>query len=109
MRKLIQTALVVFAVSAAGTGVAAQMPNMPGMAQAADAKGVGVIKSIDQKAGTVTIAHEPIKELNWPAMTMPFKVAQPALLENKAAGNKVEFALRGKDMSATIISLTVVP
>lgn len=109
MRKLIRTMLAMLAVSATGIIVAAQMP-MPGMPQpAADAKGVGVIKSIDQKAGMVTIAHEPIKELNWPAMTMHFKVAQPALLENKAVGNKVEFSLRGKDMSATVISLTVVP
>lgn len=64
-------------VSITGFTHAAELPNTPsGPQAAADAKGVGIIKSIDQRAGTVTIAHEPIQELNWPPMTMPFKVAQ---------------------------------
>lgn len=67
--------------------------------------GVGVVRSVDAKAGTVTIAHEPIPALNWPAMTMSFKVAQPKMLEQVSAGNKVEFMLQGKDMSAVITSI----
>jgi Cu(I)/Ag(I) efflux system protein CusF len=53
----------------------------------------------------VTIAHEPIAALSWPAMTMAFKVAQPDLLKDVAVGSKVEFMLHGKDMSAVITSL----
>ena len=71
--------------------------------------GVGVVQSVDTAAGRVTIAHEPIKELNWPAMTMGFKVADPALLEHVAPGSKIEFMLRGKDMmSAVVTSIKVV-
>jgi Cu(I)/Ag(I) efflux system protein CusF len=67
--------------------------------------GVGVVRSVDAKAGTITIAHEPIPALNWPAMTMSFKVTQPEMLEHVAAGNKVEFTLQGRDMSAVITSI----
>ena len=38
-------------------------------------------------------------------MTMAFKVTQPDQLEGIAVGNKVEFMLHGKDMSAVITSL----
>jgi Cu(I)/Ag(I) efflux system protein CusF len=68
--------------------------------------GVGVVQSIDAAAGTVTISHQPIESIGWPAMTMPFKVAKPELLQHVAAGDKVEFTLDGKDMSASITSLT---
>ena len=85
----------------------AHMPNMPhaGDAATVDAMGKGVVKAIDANSGTVTISHEPIAALSWPAMTMAFKVAQPDLLKGVAVGNKVEFALHGKDMSAVITSL----
>src|SRR5262245_8268839 len=68
--------------------------------------GVGVVQSVDAAAGTVTIAHQPIESIGWPAMTMPFKVAKPDLLEQVSVGEKVEFTLDGKDMSASITSLS---
>lgn len=68
------------------------------------AQGVGVVKAIDAAAGSVTIQHEPIKSFNWPSMSMKFKVADPTLLNNVAAGNKVEFTLHGKDMMKTKIT-----
>ena len=55
-------------------------------AAAGSVEGTGVVKKIDAKTGSVTIAHDPIKALNWPAMTMPFKVADKALLAKVAAG-----------------------
>src|SRR5712691_11603430 len=32
-------------------------------------KGVGTVKKVDAAAGTVTIAHGPIRSINWPAMS----------------------------------------
>lgn len=90
------------------------MPNMPNMARGAsqsapaDAHGTGVVKAIDPSTGMVTIAHEPIAELSWPAMTMAFKVAQPDLLKGVTVGNKIEFMLKGKDMSAVITGIKTV-
>jgi len=81
-------------------------PGTPSAPHAApDAHGTGVVKAIDPATGTVTISHEPIAELSWPAMTMAFKVAQPDLLKGITVGNKVQFALQGKTMAAVIVSL----
>src|SRR5665213_4244356 len=67
--------------------------------------GVGVIKEIDAASGMVTLDHGPIKSLNWPAMTMGFKVKDRALLDNIKPGNKVDFTLvqAGKDYVITSI------
>ena len=62
-------------------------------------EGVGVVKKIDAKAGTVTLAHDPIKALNWPAMVMPFKVADKALLAKMKPGAKVRFQLEGQTIT----------
>ncbi|WP_431273212.1 copper-binding protein [Variovorax ureilyticus] len=51
----------------------------------------GVVKKIDAKAGMVTVAHEPVPSMNWPAMTMDFKVKDKALLDKFADGQNVEF------------------
>jgi Cu(I)/Ag(I) efflux system periplasmic protein CusF len=59
----------------------------------ADTQATGVVKAVDAKAGTVTIAHQSIEALGWPAMTMAFKVASPALLDKVAVGRKVQFTL----------------
>ncbi|MBT9473211.1 MAG: copper-binding protein [Pseudomonadota bacterium] len=59
-------------------------------------EGVGVVKKIDAKTGSVTIAHDPIKALNWPAMVMPFKVADKALIGQMKVGAKIRFQLNGQ-------------
>ena len=69
-------------------------------AAAGSVEGTGVIKKIDAKTGSVTIAHDPIKALNWPAMTMPFKVADKALLAKVKVGAKVRFDLSGQTITA---------
>ena len=62
-------------------------------------KTVGVVKKVDPKAGSVTLAHEPVKSMNWPAMTMAFQVKDKALLDKFAVDRKVEveFEEQGKD------------
>lgn len=67
---------------------------------AGSVEGTGVVKKIDAKTGSVTIAHDPIKALNWPAMTMPFKVADKALLAKVKVGAKVRFDLSGQTITA---------
>ncbi len=51
----------------------------------------GVIKKINMKAGKVTIIHEELKNLEMPAMTMVFRTADKAMLENMKKGEKIEF------------------
>ncbi len=62
-------------------------------------KATGVVKSVDRNKGVVTLAHEPVKSLNWPAMTMGFTVKDKMLLDKFAVDKKVEFEFvqQGKD------------
>lgn len=65
-----------------------------GMAFAqANHTGTGVVKKIDAPRSTVTLAHEPIRSLNWPAMVMDFQVRDKAGLAKLKPGQKVEFEL----------------
>ena len=57
----------------------------------------GTVKRVDAKAGTVTIAHEPVASMKWPAMTMTFIVKDKALLQKLAAGKQVHFEFVKKD------------
>ncbi|CAK07923.1 hypothetical protein ELG83_10205 [Rhizobium leguminosarum] len=51
----------------------------------------GVVNKVDAKAKKVTIKHEDLKNLDMPAMTMVFRVENPALLERLKEGSNVEF------------------
>lgn len=55
--------------------------------------GRGVIRSIDWSSATVTLAHEPIASLQWPAMIMDFRVSDPALLQAIKPGQAISFML----------------
>ncbi|KAK0348055.1 hypothetical protein LTR94_038732, partial [Friedmanniomyces endolithicus] len=68
------------------------MSNMasPDAIETVMAKATGKVTAVD--AGSVTIAHEAIPAIKWPAMTMTFK-ADPKLLSGIAAGDKVAFDL----------------
>ena len=49
------------------------------------------VKKVDGASGTVTLAHSPVKELNWPAMTMLFTIRDKALFGKLAVDRKIEF------------------
>ena len=99
MRACLLTLATVLALTAAETATAQAaakpMADMPGMSMPASAtktgKGTGVITEIDAKGGTLTIKHEAIKTLGWPAMTMSFKAAPASLLKELKVGQKISF------------------
>jgi Cu(I)/Ag(I) efflux system periplasmic protein CusF len=51
----------------------------------------GEIRKVDKDAKKITIKHGPLQGLDMPAMTMVFQVADPAMLEQVKAGDKVKF------------------
>ncbi|UWU15657.1 copper-binding protein [Rhizobium sullae] len=51
----------------------------------------GVVNKVDTKTNKVTIKHEDLKSLDMPAMTMVFRVEDPALLERLKEGSNIEF------------------
>ena len=90
-----------------------EMPHMQGKMPAGSAEptertahGIGVVKDVDPKNGMITLDHQPIKELNWPAMTMRFKVAKAELLKGIAVGQHVNFTLQGNDMSPVVTAIS---
>ena len=68
---------------------------------------VGVVKGLDAAKGTVTLSHEPVPSINWPAMTMGFKISKE-LAATVRPGDKVNFEFTTKGMDATITKITVV-
>ena len=65
---------------------------MPG-ARDGDVDGVGAVISVMPQHGMVTLAHEPIPALSWPAMEMAFTAAQGVELSGLAPGDRVRFTL----------------
>jgi Cu(I)/Ag(I) efflux system protein CusF len=81
------------------------MKDMPmgGPSQDQSHQASGTVKKIDAAKGTVTFAHGPVSSLDWPAMTMGFRVKDKALLERLAVGKEVvfEFVKEGADYVVT--------
>ncbi|HET9580115.1 MAG TPA: copper-binding protein [Usitatibacter sp.] len=73
--------------------------------QGAVYKATGSVKDVNKAAGKVTISHDPVAELHWPAMTMRFGVSDRKLLDELAAGKKVDFRFvqRGKEYVVTAL------
>ena len=58
---------------------------------AAGAKADGEIIRVDKSAGTVVIKHGPIANLDMPAMTMPYRARDRAMLDQLKPGDKIKF------------------
>lgn len=83
--------------------------DMPMQSEAAPmattASATGTVTAIDPASGKITIDHEPVASLQWPAMTMGFK-ATPEHLASVKAGQKVEFEFESEGMAATITRIS---
>ena len=97
-------AIATFAASPALAQHDGHEGHMAAPAAAKSGQGTGVVKSIDAKAGKLTLHHGPVAALGWPAMTMEFKAA-PQLLQGVKTGQKVKFtAVDGETPEVTAIS-----
>lgn len=65
------------------------------------ATGEGAITAIDPDTGKITLAHGPVAELSWPAMTMGFG-AKEGQLGGLKVGDKVRFTFRWDGKTAEI-------
>ena len=103
-------ASVLLAVSAFATAQQASpnvtdMTDMQHEVNATDAHSVGVVKAVDTATGSITLQHEAIASIGWPAMTMAFKVAAPELLKAAKVGDKVQFTIHPDGMNSTVTSI----
>ncbi len=67
-------------------------------------QGQGVVTAFSTNA--VTLEHDAIPALKWPAMTMPFTLSPDAALNGAKPGDKVTFTLERAGDGFQIISLT---
>lgn len=63
----------------------------------------GEIRKIDKDAKKLTIKHGPLENLDMPAMTMVFRVKDPAMLNQVKQGDKVKFVAE-KDGGAYVVT-----
>lgn len=75
-------------------------------AQGSTHEAVAVVKNIDLANGKVTLAHEAITSLKWPAMTMAFAVKDKSLFDKLAVGKKVnvELVKQGSEYVVTSVN-----
>lgn len=117
--KSIATLSLVLALSASGA-VFAQAGNMKNMdmkempmdsmnsgamTKTATHKATGVVKAVDTAKGTVTLAHGPVKSLNWPAMTMTFVVKDKTFFDRLAVDKKVSIDFAKQDAGYVVTAV----
>jgi Cu(I)/Ag(I) efflux system protein CusF len=68
-------------------------------------KATGVVTKVDAAKKKVTVRHEPVQSMKWPAMNMAFTVKDPALLDKMPKDKQVEFEFvqEGKDFVVTSV------
>ncbi len=64
----------------------------------------GTFDALDAEGGSVTMTHGEIPALQWPAMTMDFKLADPALVKDIAPGSAVRFVFEAGEPGEYIIT-----
>lgn len=69
----------------------------------------GTVRKIDRAAGRITIAHGPIAALEMPPMTMMFRAADPAMLDQVKVGDRIRFAAAEQDGTLVVTKLEAVP
>ncbi|WP_211443824.1 copper-binding protein [Collimonas humicola] len=79
--------------------------NSGSAAKTATHQATGVVKAVDAAKGTVTLAHGPVKSLNWPAMTMTFTVKDKMFFDKLAADKKVTIDFIKQDADYVVTSV----
>ena len=65
----------------------------------------GEVRRVDKSAGKVTIKHGPLQNLDMPAMTMVFRVKEPAMLDQLKEGDKIKFTADKFDGALTVTAV----
>lgn len=65
----------------------------------------GTVKSIAENHESIRIFHNPIPELRWSAMVMPFDVIDHELTHPLEAGDRVDFEFIQKDGKNIIVQM----
>lgn len=69
-----------------------------------DYQAAGVVTKLNRDGGSIELNHEEIKDM-MPAMQMEFFVSDKKMLDDLKVGDKVEFTLRYKNHTETIVGI----
>jgi len=100
--------LVALALAFASLGIYAQPAPASGKGVSAASvlpMAEGEVRKVDKDAGKVTLRHGPIANLDMPAMTMVFKVANPNMLHALKDGDKVRFSADRLNGAMTVTAI----
>jgi len=89
-----------------GATAANDNATQPGGAKTTDSatpKSSGEVRKVNKSSGKVTIKHGPIDNLGMPAMTMVFRVKDPAMLDQMKEGDKINFVAEKVNGAITVI------
>ena len=65
----------------------------------------GVVRKVNTVDSTMTLRHGPLENLGMPAMTMIFRVKEPAMLGQVKEGDKVRFVASDVGGKLTVVQL----
>lgn len=107
MTKCLTSLLATAALMTAQPGIAQEHDHNHAASQtAAETAWVnGIVRKVDAASGKVTLSHGPLTNLKMSAMTMVFRVANPAWLEQLKAGDKIRFTADMVDGALTVVQL----
>ena len=80
------------------------MQRMDGL-HAEAAMSEGEVRKVDSTAGKLTLRHGPLANLDMPAMTMVFRVKDPAWLAQLKVGDRVRFVAKRVDGNLTVTAI----
>lgn len=108
MKKLLFVAVLAFAATPALAQHAGHGTAKPA-AIAAGEMADGEVRRIDKSRGAVLLKHGEIKSVNMGAMTMSFKLKDPAMADQLKEGDKVRFTVEQKGDDLIITSIRKAP
>jgi len=65
----------------------------------------GEVRKVDSAVGKLTLRHGPLANMDMPAMTMVFRVKDPAWLTQVKVGDRVRFVAERVDGNLTVTAL----
>ncbi|HCK84817.1 MAG TPA: copper-binding protein [Hyphomonadaceae bacterium] len=66
-------------------------------AAAGSIRAAATVTAVDATAGTISLDHGAIPAISWPAMSMQFRVEDPAILLGIAVGDRVAVELKSAE------------
>ena len=111
MKKVILVSLIFSVLSTATISSYAFDNSMVGLNSANGAAknniitGKGQVVLINKEKTMITLKHDPIVAIHWPAMTKAFKVKNSAVIAKTKVGDKVSFTLAPDGNDYMVISI----